>query len=187
VLSTSSSLLERLRQPGDRHAWERFTELYGPLLYTQACRLERRPEDAADLVQEVFVLLLQKLPTFHYDPQQSFRAWLRTLLINKWRDRCRRRPSSPPGVVDSGVADSGIDPAVEIEEAEYREYLLQQALRVMKAEFPPTTWEACYRYLFEGRPAADVAAELGLSIGSIYAAKSKVLARLRQELHGLLD
>jgi RNA polymerase sigma-70 factor (ECF subfamily) len=187
MLSTSPSLLERLRQPGDQKAWQRFTELYTPLLYAQACRLERRPEDAADLVQEVFVLLLEKLPSFHYDPKQSFRAWLRTLLLNKWRDRCRRRQPGAQDPLDSGLADPGVDPAVQIEEAEYRDYLIQQALRVMQTEFPESTWKACCKYLLEGQPAEQVAAELRLSVGSVYAAKSKVLARLRQELHGLLD
>jgi RNA polymerase sigma-70 factor (ECF subfamily) len=38
-----------------------------------------------------------------------------------------------------------------------------------------------------GRPAAEVAAELGIRIDSVYAAKSRVLRRLRQELDGLLE
>jgi hypothetical protein len=32
-----------------------------------------------------------------------------------------------------------------------------------------------------------VAAELGLSVGAVYVARSRVLSRLRTELEGLLD
>ena len=39
----------------------------------------------------------------------------------------------------------------------------------------------------QGRAAPDVAAELGISVGAVYAAKTRVLARLRAEFQGLLD
>src|SRR5437764_5198815 len=83
--TTSISLLERLRQPGEAEAWQRFVDLYTPLLYYWACRLGLQEQDAADLVQEVFTLLVQKLPDFIYNRQKSFRSWLRTVLLNKWR------------------------------------------------------------------------------------------------------
>jgi DNA-directed RNA polymerase specialized sigma24 family protein len=38
-----------------------------------------------------------------------------------------------------------------------------------------------------GRDAAEVAAELSISVGTVYAAKSRVLTRLRRHLDGLLD
>jgi RNA polymerase sigma-70 factor (ECF subfamily) len=74
--STSSSLLNRVRQPEDRQAWDRFVALYTPLLYSWTFRVWLSEADAADLVQDVFVILLKKLPEFEYDPNQSFRAWL---------------------------------------------------------------------------------------------------------------
>jgi RNA polymerase sigma-70 factor (ECF subfamily) len=57
----------------------------------------------------------------------------------------------------------------------------------MKADFQPTTWKACWEYVVADRPPAEVAAELGISVGAVYVAKSRVLNRLRQELQGLLD
>ncbi len=74
-----------------------------------------------------------------------------------------------------------------IGEAEYREYLVRRALELMQAEFQPTTWKAFWECVTANRPAAEVAGELGLTVDAVYAAKSRVLRRLREELEGLLD
>src|SRR6476619_4136163 len=88
--TTSFSLLQRLREPAERQAsWQRFVQLYTPLLFHWARKLGLSAEDAADLAQEVLILLVQKLPEFNYDPERSFRGWLRTVTLNKWRDRQR--------------------------------------------------------------------------------------------------
>ena len=66
-------------------------------------------------------------------------------------------------------------------------YVLGQALRLMVADFEPTTWKACWETVVADRPAAAVAAELGISVNAVYLAKARVLARLRTDLDGLLD
>ena len=82
--STPASLLLRLRQPSDEEAWKRFVRIYTPLLWHWAERWGLQADDAADLVQEVFVVLLKSLPTFEYDRNRSFRAWLHTVVRTKW-------------------------------------------------------------------------------------------------------
>jgi RNA polymerase sigma-70 factor (ECF subfamily) len=57
----------------------------------------------------------------------------------------------------------------------------------MAADFEPTTWQACWETVVMDRPAAEVAAELGISVNAVYLAKSRILSRLRQDLDGLLD
>ena len=57
----------------------------------------------------------------------------------------------------------------------------------MQAEFPAKMWRACWEHIVHSRPAAEVAAELGIAVGTVYVAKSRVLSRLRQELEGLLE
>jgi len=89
--TTPGSLLERLRQPGQPEAWRRFVQLYTPLLFHWARRLGLQEQDAADLIQDVFLVLARKLPDFTYDRRQSFRGWLRTVTLNKWRESARRR------------------------------------------------------------------------------------------------
>jgi RNA polymerase sigma-70 factor (ECF subfamily) len=186
-VDTPASLLERLRQPAQEHAWARFVELYTPLLYYWARRTGCAESAAADLVQEVLTLLVRKLPEFSYDRHKSFRAWLRAVAHNCWRNLRRRaelpRAANAPDLDDLASPDAA-DPFWE---AEYRQRLASRALALMRAEFRPTTWKACWECVVAGRPAAEVAAELGLSVGAVYMAKSRVLSRLRQELQGLLD
>jgi RNA polymerase sigma-70 factor, ECF subfamily len=118
-MDTSASLLERLRRPGEEAAWGRFVTLYTPLLFFWARRLGCHDADAADLVQDVLLHLLRKLPEFAYDPNRSFRGWLRTVVINVCRNRRRAelpRAADPPDLEE--VADS--DPAEALDGAEYR-------------------------------------------------------------------
>jgi len=185
--NTSASLLEQLRQAPGQQTWSRFVRLYTPLLFYWARKLGMPEADAADLVQDVFTIMVQKLPTFQYDQQKGFRNWLRTVLLNKWRNSMRRRGNAPNTGPEglSDVADPQ-DPE-ELIEAEYRDHLLSHALDLMKSEFPFKTWKACWEHVVLGRPAAEVAADLGIVVGAVYVAKSRVLSRVRQELRGLLD
>jgi RNA polymerase sigma-70 factor (ECF subfamily) len=186
--TTSVSLLERLRRAGEAEAWPRFVRLYTPLLFYWARQVGLSQDEAADLVQEVLVVLVQKLPTFTYDPDRSFRSWLRAITLNKWRERGRRRQPGRPGPDDPALADLAAPPDADpFDDVEYRRQLARRALEIMQAEFEPTTWKACWEFVVSGRPAAAVAAELGVSVDVVYGAKSRVLRRLREELNGLLD
>jgi RNA polymerase sigma-70 factor (ECF subfamily) len=186
--TTSVTLLARLRQPGEEDAWARFVELYTPLLYYWACRLGLQADDAADLVQDVFTTLVTKLPEFTYERDKSFRNWLRTVTRNRWRDVQRRRANSELKTNTSDVYQiADPDPAEVFWERDYREHLVARALELMRAEFRPSTWQACWETVVSGRPATEVATRLGMSVDAVYTAKSRVLRRLRQQLDGLLE
>jgi RNA polymerase sigma-70 factor (ECF subfamily) len=187
-METPASLLERLRQPDDQEAWSQLVRLYAPLLHHWSRRLGLGEADAADLVQEVFAVLVRKLPEFRYDRQGSFRGWLRTIIHNRWRDLQRHRAAGPREVGDGALPHvEGPDNADEFTESEYRQHLAVRALQLMQSEFPHATWKACWEQVVEGRPASEVASELGMTVNSAYLARSRVLARLRQAMHGLLD
>jgi RNA polymerase sigma-70 factor (ECF subfamily) len=181
-------LLERLRSPGEARSWERFVDLYTPLLFAWTARLGLSDHDAADLVQDVFATLVEKLPEFEYDGTRSFRAWLKTVLLNRWREWRRRAAAAGPVAGGGALADVP-DPedVPDLGEVEYRRQLAQRALAIMQADFEPDTWKACWEFVVCGRSAADVAADLGLTVNAVYLAKTRVLRRLREELRGLLD
>jgi RNA polymerase sigma-70 factor (ECF subfamily) len=185
--TTSPSLLLRLRQPGDQVAWDRFCKLYTPLLFHWARSFGLQESDAADLVQDILTTLIQKLPGFCYEPGKRFRGWLWTVSLNRWRMGQRRAglPLAANGTaLDQCPGASNID---EFDEADYRRHVVGRALQLMQDEFESTTWQACWEHVVSGRSAAAVAGELGLSVGAVYVAKSRVLHRLRQALGGMLD
>jgi RNA polymerase sigma-70 factor (ECF subfamily) len=192
MTSTPISLLQRLRDLARSEAaaaaWSEFVELYTPVLYSWASRLGLQSADAADLVQDVFVILVRKLPEFQYDSGKSFRAWLKTVLMNRWRDGEKRaavvsQETGHPAVAEANIQGQNL----ELEEAEYRELLVRRALEMMQREFKPATWKACWEQVVQGRSAAEVAKELGLSVNAVYVARSRVLRRLREYLDQLLD
>jgi RNA polymerase sigma-70 factor (ECF subfamily) len=187
--TTPVSLLERLRDPAaEQAAWERFVQLYTPLLTHWARRLGLAGSEAADLVQDVFTLLVKKLPVFRYDPGQRFRGWLWTVTRNCGRARLRRCsvPSEPADVEELETSAEG-DVADAIAAEEYRQYLTRRALELMQAEFQPATWKAFWEYVVQERPAAEVARELEITENAVYLAKGRVLRKLRSELEELLD
>jgi RNA polymerase sigma-70 factor (ECF subfamily) len=187
MTQTSVILLERVRQRSDQEAWSRFVRLYTPLIFSWGRQCGLQPDDAADLTQDVLTVLLQKLPEFTYNHHGSFRAWLRTVTLNQWRDRRKRIATRPLAGVGADLDEMAAPEASSLEEAEYRQQLVSRALRLIQGDFQPTTWRAFWEHGVEGRPAAQVAAELGLSLNAVYTARFRVLARLRQELTGLLD
>jgi RNA polymerase sigma-70 factor (ECF subfamily) len=185
--STPVSLLERLRRGDDAvAAWPQFVHLYTPLLFAWARRAGLSEIDAADLIQDVLTTILQELPHFEYQPGKSFRAWLRTVLLNRWRTLQRRRsPLSVPPEQLAGlpaIADPDLPG-----EAEERRELVRRALALIQNDFAAPTWQAFRACVVQGRRPAEVAAELGLSVNAVYLARSRVLRRLREQLAGLLD
>jgi RNA polymerase sigma-70 factor, ECF subfamily len=183
--STSPTLLSRLRRSDDNDAWKRFVVLYTPLLSYWASKAGIQPADAAELIQEVLIVLLRSLPNFQYDPNRSFRAWLHTLLRTKWIDRQRRRPQATMAAGLSAVA--GPDDFMELEDEEFRKLLVQRALQLAEEEFGHNTVQAFRATALESRPASEVAAELSISENAVYLAKRRVMQRLRESLDGMWD
>jgi RNA polymerase sigma-70 factor (ECF subfamily) len=142
---------------------------------------------AGDLVQDVFAILVEKLPQFTYNPQRSFRAWLKTVTLNRWREQARRRRTVRLPAGADELADSAADAPTFLEEAEYRDQLVRRVMALIENDFETTTWLACWQYVALDRKPADVAEALGISVNAVYLAKSRVLRRLREELDGLVD
>lgn len=186
--TTPVTLLERVCKRRDQQDWSRFVALYSPLIFFWCRRCGLQAADSADLTQEVFVTLFQKLPEFNYDRHKSFRAWLRTVTLNHWRDRQRRTATRPVPGDDQHLDELQASPELSVgEDDEYRQDLVNRALRIMQADFQPKTWQAFWEHGVLSRPAAEVGDELGMTAAAVYCARLRVLGRLRQELKGLVD
>jgi RNA polymerase sigma-70 factor, ECF subfamily len=185
VGSTSSSLLERARAPG---AWERLTSLYCPLVYGWARRAGLGTDDAADMVQEVFLAVVKYLPGFRHDRREdTFRGWLWTITQNKIHD-LRRRQSRGPDAVGGSDAHQRLMNLPELQASASNLArpgpLLAHALEVIRSEFEAPSWQAFWEVVVEGRRPGDVALGLGISVNAVYIARSRILRRLRDELGG---
>ena len=188
MTQTSASLLMRLRELGDREAWALFVKLYGPLIFKWARHVGLNAEDASDLVQDVMALLVRKLPAFRYDQSLKFRSWLKTVTINKWREQCRRKKLPMSNTTASGLARLPDNHEQDdFWQSEYRKQVIATSMKLMESEFPPLTWQACRRYVFDQESPDALAQELGISVWTIYTAKSRLIKRLREELDGMLD
>lgn len=187
--STSESLLLRLKSSDDQQAWSRFVRLYTPLLFYWARRTGLQTQDAADLVQDVLTLVFQKLPEFDYDKSKSFRSWLRTVTMNKFRQWCRKKSLGAIDVTQSAWANVSerSSLAESTWDLNYQQALVARTMDLLEPEFQPQTWQALKEYAISGRPAGEVAEESGLSVWTIYAAKSRLMVRLREELTDLME
>lgn len=180
-------LLKRLRQSTDEQAWAQFAQRYTPLIWYWARRWGLQEHDAADLVQDVLLVLVRKLPQFIFRQHKSFRGWLRKVTLNKWRENGRRAQLPyQPGPLDADDLAGGNN-VQDGWEVQHRHWLAVRALKVMQAEFEPASWQAFWNMVVVGHSAAQVAQQLGISVGAVYVAKFRVLARLRQELNGFMD
>ena len=192
--SISSTLLDRVRARRPE-AWERLVDLYGPVVYRWCRQSALRPEDAADVVQEVFTAVALHVGEFRRErPGDSFGGWLRSITRNKIRDLYRHRQGKPQarGGTDAGqqLAEIGeppepSDPGTASDEG-LEAWLSRRGLALVRAEFENRTWEAFRRTAVEGQAPAHVAEDLGMSVPAVYQAKSRVLRRLRQELDEML-
>ena len=188
------TLLVRLQQ-ADPVAWERLTSLYAPVAYGWCRRAGLNQEDAGDVVQDVFQALWTGIARFRRErPGDTFGGWVYEIARNKIRDywRWRRgRPEAAGGTTanlrlqetpDGGVCDPEDGSPERGPGSEFR-----HVLDHIRAGFEPRTWQAFWGTAVDGRAAADVAAELGISPAAVYMARSRVLRRVREEFGDLLE
>ena len=196
---TSLTLLERARLQSlssggslrrDNEAWDRLVDLYTPLLFRWSRRTGLDDSESEDLVQEIFRTLLDKLGAFERQRDGSFRKWLQVVTVNKCKERFRRKQLPIANFQSNTDPLSAVaDPAtlVEFWEGEYKQELVLRAMQIMQAEFSEKLLKSCWQHIVLSRPAIDVAEELGITANAVRVYSSRVLARLRSELRGLID
>jgi RNA polymerase sigma factor (sigma-70 family) len=185
---TRASLLVQIRDAGNDTAWQEFIGLYGPVVYGFARKRGLQDADAADLMQDVMRSISSAIGRLDYDRNQgTFRGWLFTITRNKifsFLSARRIRPQGSGDTTTNRLLDEQPDgdDSPDAWELEYQRRIASLAMERVKHEFQATTWQAFWLTSVEGLAAADAAREVGLSPGAIYVAKSRVLARLKEEV-----
>jgi RNA polymerase sigma-70 factor (ECF subfamily) len=188
---TRASLLVRIRDANNHAAWHEFVQLYGPVIYGFARKRGLQDADAADLMQDVLRSVSAAIGRLDYDRRQgTFRGWLYTITRNKIFNFLSARKIRPRGSGDTTtnlLLDEHADSSSETDqwETEYQRRLVAMAMEQIKGEFQDTTWRAFWLTAVEGVAASAAAQQAGLSPGAVYVAKSRVLARLKEEVEAV--
>jgi RNA polymerase sigma factor (sigma-70 family) len=157
-------------------------------------RYSVQKQDAEDLAQEVMTVVVRRIADFRHNQQRgAFRSWLRMTTVNQLRVlwRTRRGKAAASGDSDIGrMLDQLVDPNSSLSrlwDQQHDEHVIGRLLDLIEPHFERSTWQAFRGVFVDGKKAATVATELGLSINAVLLAKSRVLRRLRQESRGLTD
>jgi RNA polymerase sigma-70 factor (ECF subfamily) len=186
VTTTRRTLLHRVRDPGDREAWEQFYELYAPLLegYARAHGLGR--DDAEEVRDQCLAVLTRKLPAFEYRRERgSFSAWLHRIARAKVIDLVRaKKVRTRESVELTRLADVGSAPD-ERWERQWRAEHLRYALAVVRRSEPEERYKVFELLLVEELSVAEVCARTGQRATQVYKTKSALLRKVRAVLERL--
>ena len=192
--TTRPSLLLRIRRRDDQAAWAEFVEIYAPLIHGYSRRRGLQEADAANLTQDVLSKVMSHAERFEYDPSRGrFRGWLLTLTRNRVNDHFSGLKRQTRGSGDTGVR-AVLEQFSEQDEqdeeqwdSDYQHRLFHWVAEKIRDEFQETTWRAFWSTAVDGQAAKQVAEQLSMSVGAVYIAKSRVLARLKIHVRAVDD
>ncbi len=183
---TRYSLLLRLGETSNDEAWREFVELYEKALYRYVRSKGLQDTDANEVVQQVLMAVHHKVDGWSNSGTGRFRAWLlrvaSNLATNVVRKQCRQRMQIGGTTVNEvlkGASSTAHQDATDEEELQWRQWAFCWASSRVQHDVADKTWQAFWLTAVEYEPPGDVAAKLGLSIGAVYAAKCRVMQRLR--------
>ena len=184
-MQTSLSWLNRLQSSGAAADWEQLAARYRPLLSGWISRAGVPQSDQDDLIQSVMMVVVRRLPDFEHRHVGAFRGWLRSILANVLSEYFRRHQSTTPQVPINTLVDPQSDLS-KLLDHEHDLFITTHVLRIARGDFRESTWQAFELQVIHNRTARETAAELSITPNAAIKAKSRVLARLREELQFLL-
>lgn len=189
---TNQSLIVRVRDPSNRTAWDQFEQIYRPVIFRIARARGMQHCDALDLVQQVLLSVASAIENYErYDDGTRFRNWLSRITRNAILKSLSRGPSDRAAggsemldlMSELPAGDSETDALIELE---YRREIYQRAATRVRREVQETTWLAFELTVLQEQSIEQACRTLGLSSGSVYAARSRIIRRLRDAV-GELD
>ena len=183
---TRYSLILRLRDRENAVAWREFGEIYEPVIYRVAVRRGLQHADAQELVQRVMVSVARGVDRFEPNPERGrFRTWLYTITQREFLKEVQaiRRHRALGGTeVQSLLADVAAASDSAEFSLEHRRSVFRWASLRVKAQVKLDTWRAFWLTAVEQQSIEATALELEMSVGAVYVARSRVMARLQAEV-----
>ena len=191
---TRVSLILRIADAQNAKAWEEFARSYQPVVYRLARRRGFQHADAEELVQETLLAVARAVESWVPDPERGrFRVWLHRIARNLMINFLTRRKHRVWGTGDSEMhwqLETECDPdsvVSQMFELEYRREMFRCAAERVQCDVKQNTWQAFWLSTIDDFPALEVARRLGMSIGSVYIARNRVMARLRAEVRRMKE
>ncbi len=181
---TQATLIARLRDPDDQRTWDEFVRLYRPAIYRFARGQGLQDADAQDVTQKVLLAISQAAERWQPDESRGkFRAWLaqitRNAVINVVTRDARKRGSGRSSIAQALAETPACEDADEQWRKEKQIQRYRAAAEIVQPQCTATVWQAFYLTAVQDKPIDQTASELGVSVGVVYAARSRVLKRLR--------
>lgn len=185
---TRESLILRIRDSGDRDAWDRFVSIYCPVVYRLARARGLQDADAQDLSQTVLVAIAKSVSTWSPEPGKRFRQWLMRIAKNTTINILSRRPKdlamggTDAEVILAQLVDCRSEEMEQLEHAcelEYRRQLYRMAAQTVRLRADEDSWLAFSLTTIDGLTVDEAACKLGKSTGAIYVSRGRIMRRLR--------
>jgi RNA polymerase sigma-70 factor (ECF subfamily) len=190
---TRESLLVQVKDPQNAEAWEQFTRIYRPVIYRLARRRGLQDADAQDLSQQVLMAVASAIARWEKNGESiRFRHWLRRVARNAIVNALSRTPPerATGGTSFQDLLEEQQHPDEETGrevDLEYRRELYLRAADLVRVDVHQDTWRAFEMTVIDEKDIDEVASQLGKSVGVIYAARSRVMRRLREAVRELED
>lgn len=160
---------------GKQNAWNELVERYTDLVYSAPRRFGLSESDAADVVQNVFIILFRKLDTLRDD--MLLARWLLTTAQREtWR---LGKSTGRYANLDDLMEDISSPSEDELEQRE-RQHIVRQALRQLGG---PCAQLLSALFLEPGTPNYEAIADsLGMKVGSIGPTRARCFRKLEKIL-----
>ncbi len=176
-------MLLRLHDTTDAAAWSDFASIYEPVIYRLARCRGLQDADAREVTQEVLLAVAEAIQRFDPQKEARFSGWLATVTRNATIDRLRRQRERGSGRTDAlrglqQVPEPQADDSAEFD-LQHRRQLFRWAAKQVRDQVQHQSWQAFWMTAVQGEPAGRVAQRLKMSVGAVYVARCRVLARIR--------
>ncbi|RJP38130.1 MAG: sigma-70 family RNA polymerase sigma factor [Phycisphaerales bacterium] len=189
---TTSTILQSLKEFHNQSAWQRFAERFRPSIVRFARKLGLSEAEAEDVAQETLAAFAAAYRDGRYDRDKGrLSRWLFGIAYRQ-AQRARTGQARRAGMEGAPENTSFWEHAPDEQslarlwDQQWEQGLLEQCLRQVRQEVEPSTMRAFEAVALADRAPAAVAAETGLSVKAVYAAKYRVLKRIR-ELRAALE
>lgn len=189
---TRLTLIDKIKDPQDAKAWSEFTAIYYPLVFEICRRKGLQHADSTDVTQEVLSRVADSIESYQHDrPGSTFRGWLYCITRNLTVDYFRQRAKDPLAVAVvtpdwNQIKEPSAEESQEFQ-LEFKRQMFSVVAKSVQSQVAARTWSVFWKTEVEGIGIDDAAAELEMTRGAVYVARSRVIAKLRSEVQKKLD